>query len=257
MGHTFLRMARYALPLALGVSVLAASCSESIPIPLPQPTATATLLPSATPTSVVSPTATMPPTATATPILAADEALQAGLRHQRNGDYQAAVGVYQSILSSYPDSSEARDALYHLGEVYLLDHNYSGAVEALLQFRERYPDDERYPFATFRLTTAYENLGLWDEAITAYQEYGEQRTIISDYVHLNVGYALLELERYEEARDEFAQVLSLAPPLTLEQQALRNMALASRYLDEYEQAIAYYRQLLDKTQEDASRAETL
>jgi len=257
VGHTLLRMARHVLPLALGVSVLAASCSESIPIPLPQPTATATPLPSATPTSVVAPTATLAPTATATPILAADEALQAGVRHQRNGDYEAAVGVYQSILSGFPHSSEARDALYHLGDVYLLDHDYSGAVEVLLQFREEYPDDESYPFATFRLATAYENLGLWDEAIAAYQEYGEQRTILSDYVHLNVGYALLELERYEEARDEFGEVLNLAPPLTLEQQALRNMALASRYLDEYEQAIAYYRQLLDKTQEDASRTETL
>jgi len=257
VGHTFRRLARHVLPLALGVSVLAASCSESIPIPLPQPTATATALPSATPTSVISPTATLPPTATPTPILAADEALQAGLQHQRNGDYQAAADVFQSILSGFPDSSEARDALYHLGEVYALDHNYSAAVETLLQFRDRHPDDERYPFTSFRLATAYENLGLWDEAITAYQEYGEQRTIISDYVHLNVGYALLELERYEEAREQFAQVLNLTPPLTLEQQALRNMALASRHLDEYEQAISYYRQLLDKTQEDASRAETL
>jgi soluble lytic murein transglycosylase len=257
VGHTFLRMARHVLPLALGVSVLAASCSESLPIPLLQPTPTATPLPSATPTSVVSPTATAAPTATATPILAADEALQAGQQHQRNGDYEAAVGVYQSIISSFPDSSEARDALYHLGEVYLLDHNCSGAVEVLLQFRERYPDDESYPFATFRLATAYEELGWWDEAITAYQEYGEQRTILSDYVHLNIGYALLELERYEDSREEFGEVLNLAPPLTLQQQALRNMALASRYLDEYEQAIAYYNQLLDKTQEDASRAETL
>ncbi|HJX39300.1 MAG TPA: tetratricopeptide repeat protein, partial [Anaerolineae bacterium] len=257
MGRTFPGIARYFLPMAVGLSMLAASCSESMPIPLLHPTATTTPLPSATPTSVVSPTATAAPTATATPVLAADEALQAGLRHQRNGDYEAAVGVYQSILSRYPESPEAGEALYHLGEVYLLGHNYSGAVEVLLQFRREYPDDERYPFATFRLATAYENLGSWDEAITAYQEYGEQRTTISDYVHLNVGYALMELERYEEAQHEFAQVLDLAPPLTLEQQALRNMALASRYLDEYEQAIAYYGQLLDKTEEDASRAESL
>ncbi|MGB9301913.1 MAG: tetratricopeptide repeat protein, partial [Anaerolineae bacterium] len=176
MGHTFRRLARHVLPLALVVvSVLAASCSESIPIPVLQPTATAPSLPSATPTSMVSPTATAAPTATATPILAADEALQAAIRHQQNGDYQAAVGVCQGIISSYPDSAEARDALYQLGEVYALDHNYSAAVDALLQFRDRYPDDERYPFTTFRLATAYENLGLWDEAITAYQEYGEQR----------------------------------------------------------------------------------
>jgi len=257
VGHTLLRMARFALPLALVLPVLATSCSESLPIPLLQPTATATSLPTATPTSVVSPTATAPPTATPTPIVAADEALHAGMRHQQNGDYQAAAGVYQGVLSGFSGSAEARDALYHLAEVYALDHNYSAAADALLEFRDRYPDDERYPFTAYRLATAYENLGLWDEAIAAYQEYGQQRTIISDYVHLNVGYALLELERYEEARDEFAEVLNLAPPLTLQQQALRNMALASRYLDEYEPAIAYYGQTLDKTQEDASRAETL
>jgi soluble lytic murein transglycosylase len=245
------------LAMTLVLSLVVASCSESLPIPAPQPTATPTMLPSATPTSVVSPTASLAPTFTPTPILAAGEALQAGQQQQRDGDYEAAAGVYQAIVSSFPDSPEARDALYHLAEVYALEHNYSGAVEALLRFREQYPEDERCAFATFRLATAYEGLGEWDEAIAAYREYGDQRTIISDYVHLNIGYALMELERYEEARGEFAQVLDLAPPLTLEQQALRNMALASRHVDEYDQAIAFYGQLLDKTEEEASRAETL
>jgi soluble lytic murein transglycosylase len=256
-GRVLTTTAWFLLAVASAFSLVVASCSDAVPIPFLQPTVTVTPLPSATPTSAVSPTVTSAPIATPTPILAADEALQAGLRQQGNGDYEAAVGVYESIISGFPDSSEARDALYHLGEVYDLDHNDSGAVEVLLQFRDRYPDDERFAFATFRLATAYEGLGLWDEAISAYRDYGSLRTVIPDYVHLNVGYALMELESYEEAREEFAQVLDLAPPLTLEQQALRNMALASRHLDEYEQAIAFYRQLLDKTQEDASRAETL
>jgi len=257
LGRVLTRFARFLLPTALALSLLAASCSESIPIPFLQPTPTVTPLPPATPTSPASPTAIPPPTASPTPILAADEALEAGQRHQRNGDYEAAVGVYGGILSSYPDSAEARDALYHLGEVHLLAQNYPDAMEALRQFRENYPDDERYAFATFRLATAYEKLGWWDEAIFAYREYGEQTTIISDYVRLNVGYALMELERYEEAIEEFAQVLDLSPPITLEQQALRSMALASRHLDEYEEAIAYYRQLQDKAQDDGTRAETL
>ena len=257
LGRVLARFARLLLLPALALSMLVASCGESIPIPFLQPTSTSTPLPTATPTSLVAPTATASPAATPTPVLAADEALKQALRHQRNGDYQAAIAVYQGILSSYPDSPEAREALYQLGETHMLAHDYAAALESLEQFRERYPDDARFPYTTFRLATTYEKLGWWDEAILAYREYGDQSSIIPDYVHLFVGYALMELERYEEAREELAQVLDLAPPLTLELQAHQQMALASRRLEEYDQAVAYYQRLLDRAQEDGTRAETL
>jgi soluble lytic murein transglycosylase len=252
----FISVAKSVLPIIVGLALLLTSCGESIPIPfLASPTPTLSPTPTHTPTP--SPTPTLTPTATPTPALPPDEALEAGLVQQRNGDYAAAIATYQSILSSQPEGSLAREALYRLGEVHLLDENYAAAAQALEQFRQQYPEDEWYPFATFRLGTAYDGLGLWDEAIAAYQEYGDQRAVISDYVHLNLGYALMQLERYEEAREEFGQVLNLAPPLTLELQSLRNMALASRHLEEYEAAIGYYRRLLDKAQEDGTRAETL
>jgi soluble lytic murein transglycosylase len=261
-GHSLRRRALSGLPWCLlpavvALAMLLPSCAESIPIPFLQPTPTATPLPTATPTAVASATATPPPTPTPTPILQAGDALEAGRRHQRNGDYQAAASVYQAIVSSYHDSSEARDALYLLGEAYVLAHDYPAARENLEQFRERYPDDERHPFATFRLATTYEKLGWWDEAILLYRQYGEQRDVIPEYVHLFVGYALMELERYEEAKEEFAQVLDLNPPLTLELQALQQTALAWRRLEEYDQGVAFYRRLLDRAQEDGTRAETL
>jgi soluble lytic murein transglycosylase len=257
LGRVVTRFARFLLPAALALPLLATSCAESIPIPGLFPSPTATPLPTATTTPVALATSTSAPTVTPTPIVSAVDALDAALIHQRNGDYDAALTVYQAILSSHPESREARDALYHLGETYMLARDYPAAMSNLQQFLDRYPDDELYPHATFRLATAYEELGWWDEAMAAYEEYGDQRTIISDYVHLNLGYALMGLERYEEAREEFAQVLNLTPPLTLEQQALQQTALASRRLEEYDQAIAYYGRLLDRAQEDGTRAETL
>jgi len=203
------------------------------------------------------PTPTAPPAPTPTPVLTAEEALESGLRHQFNGDYDGAIAAYQSVLSSQPDGPLAQDGLFHLGEVYLLNEDYAAAADALDQFRGRYPDDQRYHFATFLLATAYESLGFWDEAIGAYREYPDQETTINDYVHLYIGYALVQLERYEEARDEFNEVLTLAPPLTLQLQALEQLALASRRLEEYESAIGYYQRLLDKAQNDGTRAETL
>ena len=167
MGHTLARLAKSSVTLALLMSVLVASCGESIPLPFAQPTPTATALPTATPTSIITPTATALPTATPTPILAADQGLEQGLSHQRNGDYQAAIAVYRAILSGYPDSAEAREALYHLGETCMLAHDYPAALDSLEQFRERYPEDERFPYTTFRLATTYEKLGWWDEAIIA------------------------------------------------------------------------------------------
>jgi soluble lytic murein transglycosylase len=248
---------RHVLPAVVGLALLATSCGGSLPIPSLFAPPTSTPLATATPTPEALSTPTALPTLTPTPIVSAVDALGAALTHQRNGDYYVALNVYQAIASGFPGSPEAGHALYGLSEVYLLDQNYAAAVDSLLQFQRLYPDDERYPFATFMLATAYDELGLWDEAIVAYREYGEQRTIIADYVHLNVGYALLALERYEEARDEFAQVLDLSPPVTLALQALQNMALASRRLEQYEAAIGYYHQLLNKAQNDGTRAETL
>jgi len=248
---------RNILPAVVGLVLLATSCGESVPIPPLFAPPTATPLATATPTPTAISTPTALPTITPTPIVSAMDALSSALTHQRNGDYDSALTIYQAIVSGFPGSPEAGHALYGLGEVYFLEQNYAAAADSLLQFQQLYPDDERYAFATFRLASAYEKLGLWDEAIVAYREYGEQRTVIADYVRLNVGYALLALERYEEAREEFAQVLDLSPPVTLELQALQNMALASRRLDQYEAAIGYYQQLLDKAQNDGTRAETL
>ncbi len=254
---TLLQVARQMLPILVGLALVITSCSESLPISLPFGSPTSTPIPTATSTRAESPSPTPPPPPTPTPVLPPDQALDSGLTHQRNGDYESAIAAYQSILAAQPDSPLARDALYHLGEVYLLNEDFVAVADALVQFRQGYPDDERYHFATFRLGTAYEALGFWDEAIAAYREYGDEETTISDYVHLFVGYALMELERYEEARDEFAEVLNLAPPLTLELQALEQLALASRRLDEYEAAIVHYQRLLDKAQNDGTRAETL
>lgn len=254
---TSVRIAKPVLAVFVGLALMITSCAESIPVPLLQASPTVTPLPSATPTTSQSPTPSPPPTATPTPLLTPDEALAAGLTAQRNGDYEAAVAAYQSILSVQPDSPLAREALYHQAEVHALSQNHTAAVEALEQFRERYPDDERCHSATFRLATSYEQLAMWDEAIAAYEEYASQETTISDYVHLFIGYALMELERYEEAKEQFGEVLTLAPPVTLELQALEQLALASRRLDEYEAAIDYYQRLFDRAQNDGTRAEAL
>ena len=152
VGRVLSRVARYLLPSALLLALLAVSCSESFPLPFLQPAPTMTPLPTATPAA--SPTSTPLPTATPMPVLAADEALKVGMRHQANGDYEAAIAVYQSILSRHPHSAEAHEALYQLGGVYMLDEDYPAAVQTFQDFRNLYPEDERYPFATFRLATA-------------------------------------------------------------------------------------------------------
>ncbi len=257
LASLLVRVARHILPVVVGLALLVTSCSESIPIPLFLASPTPTSLPTATPTATPSPMPALAPTATPTPTLPPDQALEAGLVHQRGGDHAAAIADYQSILSVQSEGTLAREALYSLAEVYLEEENYPAAAQAPQQFRQQYPEDEWYPFATFRLASAYNELGLWDEAIAAYQEYGAQRTIISDYVHLFIGYCLMQLERYEEAMEEYQAVLDLAPPLTLQLQSLENMALASRHLEDYEAAIGYYRRLLDKAQNDGTRAETL
>src|SRR5258707_13144098 len=129
------------------------------PSPLP-------VTPSVTPRPVTAtpvPTETPVPTATAAPNVAlaqADSSL-------RNGDYDAAVAVYQSILSRpllSVDPQLRANAAMGLGTGALREGKFADAVSSLDDFIQTHPTDIRLPQAYFLRGDAYLGLSQWSNA---------------------------------------------------------------------------------------------
>src|SRR4051812_46414380 len=102
----------------------------------------APVTPSVTPIPTEPPTLTPIPSPTTAPMVAIDQAASALL----NGDYDAAVKIYQSILNQPILSVDPRlrsDASIGMGTAALREGQFSDAVDALSDFITTYPTESR------------------------------------------------------------------------------------------------------------------
>ena len=123
----------------------AAIPSQAEPSPADSPT-----------TTIVPPTArTMPSTAAGT----AQADFEAALGELREGRHARAIAGFQQFLNAYPDSDQAGDAQYWLGESYYLSRDYGAAKEAFINLGVRYPESARLPDALLKLGYIYGEAG--------------------------------------------------------------------------------------------------
>ncbi|MEP7286599.1 MAG: tetratricopeptide repeat protein [Chloroflexota bacterium] len=239
------------IPLTVLLSALALACA-TIACTLPNQgvivvTATASRIPNATAVPVTaSPvlTSTPAPTATSAPNVAlaqADSAL-------RNGDYDAAVTTYQSILSRPLLSVDPRlrsSASIGLGTAALREGKFADAVTALTDFIKTYPLDVRYSQAYFLRGDAYLGLAQWANAITDFQFYLQKRPgVIDSYAYERIGDANLALKNSDEALKNYGQAANAARGL-VPMLALREK-VAAAYLNtgSVKDALAQYDAIL-------------
>ncbi len=98
---------------------------------------------------------TMPPTATGT----AQTDFEAALGELREGRHARAIAGFQRFLSAYPNSDQAGDAQYWLGESYYLGRDYGAAKDAFINLGVRYPESARLPDALLKLGYLYGEAG--------------------------------------------------------------------------------------------------
>ncbi|MGB5064942.1 MAG: tol-pal system protein YbgF [Candidatus Competibacter sp.] len=107
-------------------------------------------------TTVPSATRTMPPPAAGT---AAQTDFDAALGELREGRHARAIAGFQRFLNAYPNSDQADDAQYWLGESYYLSRDYGAAKEAFINLGVRYPESARLPDALLKLGYIYGETG--------------------------------------------------------------------------------------------------
>ncbi len=104
---------------------------------------------------------TAPPVARTMPSAAgtAQADFEAALRELREGHHARAIAELQRFLNAYPDSSQAGDAQYWLGEAHYLSRDYAAAKEAFINLGVRYPESARLPDALLKLGYIYGEAG--------------------------------------------------------------------------------------------------
>lgn len=110
--------------------------------------------------TTVPPVARTMPSATGT----AQADFETALRELREGHHARAIAELQHFLSAYPDSSQAGDAQYWLGEAHYLSRDYAAAKEAFINLGVRYPESARLPDALLKLGYIYGEAGETDRA---------------------------------------------------------------------------------------------
>ena len=137
------------------------------------------------------------------------------MRHQHNGDYEAAIPLYQAVLDGAPTSDQAREAHYRLAESYLLSGDYAAAAVAWESFLVAYGHsgrtDGRLTYATLMLARAYHAANDCARAVPHYQAYLARETTLADMVHEWIGdcnAAGLDPAAWEKAIAEYRLALA-------------------------------------------------
>lgn len=125
-----------------GAATLPASAPPVAPNPPAKPP---------TATSVPATTQMTPPTAAGT----AQADFDAAIGEFREGRYGRAIAGFQKFLNAYPNSDQADDAQYWLGESYYLSRDYSAAKEAFINLGVHHPESTQLPNALLKLGYIY------------------------------------------------------------------------------------------------------
>lgn len=92
------------------------------------------------------------------------------LKSVRNNDLDFAFMYMRSIISKFPDSKHAPQALFGLGEYYFNTSNYPASIGAFKEFARKYPDSKARPFALAYLLKMAKKLNARQESIKGLQK---------------------------------------------------------------------------------------
>ena len=222
------------------------------PTPTLAPTKAPTWTPTASPTSTHAPTPTLTPTPSPTPEPSVQ--LEAGERHQLNGDYEQAIASYLGVLGDSPTDEQARQARYYLAETFFLKQDYVSAAAAWEDFFTHYPDDARQPEATLMAARAYHAANECARAIALYETYLSSEDVLADMVHEWIGDCHALGSDLEGATLAYEQALAATRDRGMEVSLREKIAGIHLAQADYDAALEEYGAILDVARIDSYRA---
>lgn len=86
------------------------------------------------------------------------------LRAHQDGDFSKARQLFESFLLKYPKHSLSDNALYWMGDSYIIEKSYKRAIGKFQDLIEKYPKSDKRCDAIGRQITALDALGMKKEA---------------------------------------------------------------------------------------------
>ena len=207
------------------------------------PAQVSTMPPTSTPTPLATSTPIPTPSLTPTPSPTPEPSVQleAGQRHQFNGDYEQAITSYLGVLSDDPTDEQARQARYHLAETYSLKQDHIAAAAAWEDFFANHPDDARWPQATLMAARAYHAANECARAIALYEDMKSLNLGMPDALS-DYGSVLNFSGRPEEAIELFKKAMLLDPMFPVFNSF--NLGHAYYLVGDYQDATTHLREAL-------------
>ena len=109
--------------------------------------------------------------------------------------------AYQELLTHYPGTKEAVNALYEVGAYYLKKKEYDKAVKSYQQFIYNYSTDTRVENAMLAIAQCYMEKKTWDKALDAYQSYLNRSREKVDVFDVARGYTTQIVDEIIEPKD--------------------------------------------------------
>lgn len=103
------------------------------------------------------------------------------------GDYQLAEQTFRRYADTYPDSAEAADARYWLGESLFAQNKFRDAAEVFLNAQKAHPDSGKAPEMMLKLGMSLARLDNRDTACVTYAEVERRYPQMSENVRRKLG----------------------------------------------------------------------
>ena len=107
---------------------------------------------------------------TAYPQTAAGKFYSQAIKEARAGNLDFAYMRLRSILSNFPDSKYAEDALFAVGEYFYLISNYQDSLRSFEHFINKYPDSKAKPFVLAYLLDMAKKLNMSEKIIKDFEK---------------------------------------------------------------------------------------
>ncbi len=221
------------------------------------PAATPTSLPTEQPSNTPTVTET-PAKGTATPVpppSPVGERLAEARRLHVNGDYEAARALYAAIVQDDPESPQASEARWRLGQAYLEDGQPTEAYVALGLAQQQAPPEAVPPEVDFWMGEALAEVGNPTGAVEAYRRYLARNQTLAGAVTLRIGRLLKQAGETQGAFDALNQAVAAAPDNFVLFAAQEELAELFKGQDNTQAALEQFDKILGVSQFGRYRAE--
>jgi len=235
--------------LVLGLWLVTAIAACSLPSNLPALPLVNTATPSLTLTPSPSPTATITPTPA--PVVR----VASGDRSLFNGDYDYALGLYQTAYQDSSDPAVRAAAKWGEARTFYTDGRYTDALASLQTLLGEFPDSTYFPDAYFLQGLTYNQMQHYTDAAAAWQLYLTLRPGVLDaYTQELRGDALTNAGDYTGALAAYLASIQ-APRLDDGIYVDVKVAQTRASLGDYENALPLYDGIAARTTNDYLRAQ--